>query len=82
MQAVAVGSALGITCNWLDGSTDFSPERITTVVENEKLCWDYEGMPEFFLSTDRCIVITKISNGVVRVQNYERYGLCAHWWEQ
>jgi hypothetical protein len=55
---ITVGSPMVISCTWFDGSTDVSPERVT-VIEPTRICWDYEGMPEWLLSTERCIAFTE-----------------------
>eukprot|EP00729_Bicosta_minor_P010911 gene10911-3113_t len=73
-EEVAVGKAIGITCNWVDGTSDFSRERITVIEEGVRICWDYEGMPEMLLTTDRCVTVTQVSTTNVKVENYEIFG--------
>ena len=72
------GKPLRITCRWPDGAFDYAPERITYVEDETALCWDYEGLPDWLLGTERCIVLSSVMGGAngksviaTRIHNYE-----------
>lgn len=74
-----VGDLLTITCRWLDGTTDTSHEVVTQVSINSSdgtasLCWLYVDLPQWLLSTDRCITLYSTKDGGTRLVNHEQFG--------
>jgi len=47
-----------ITCHWPNNSTDTAREKITLIDPPHKMCWEYQEVPTWLLSTSRCITIT------------------------
>jgi hypothetical protein len=39
-----------------------------------RICYDFEGLPEVLLSTDRCLVATRVADTRTRLVNYEQFG--------
>eukprot|EP00466_Bigelowiella_natans_P002431 jgi/Bigna1/83124/fgenesh1_pg.102_\ len=72
------GKSFTILAKWEDGTTDLAEERIVTVdASNMRICWNYEGIPDWMLSTDRCILIEESADDkgmLLRIRNYENFG--------
>ena len=73
-----VGKRITITSTWRDGRTDVSHERITVVEPHERVCWDFEGLPnlsipDWLLGTERCLLFEEVGDRgrSTRVSSYE-----------
>jgi len=73
-----VGKRITITSTWRDGRTDVSHERITFVEPHERVCWDFEGVPnlsipDWLLGTERCLLFEEVGDRgrLTRVSSYE-----------
>ena len=64
------GEIFHIQSTWHDGSVNNSDERITQVISNEKICWEFTALPSVLLSTDRCIVLSSNANDATYILNY------------
>mmetsp|Transcript_5235 Transcript_5235/g.6957 ORF Transcript_5235/g.6957 Transcript_5235/m.6957 type:complete len:186 (+) Transcript_5235:88-645(+) len=71
------GKAISILAKWKDGTVNRADERIVIVdASSMQMCWNYEGIPDWMLSTDRCIIIEERTSdrSPLRIRNYEKFG--------